>query len=196
VFRSLLQRIVSRIFHTDSKSKKLDPLHSFGRWELSVRTFLCIEEASNCSSLHPSGRFSRTFGRHSVFDQLWDFVPKHRYGKTIATVRTMWTPVLTSSSIRQVVHSKSRRSEVSPHGSDTRASYMEIECIRSTVQTTYPMFRTHQGLIWKLRATKVQPSGRQGNTVRTRLNSGKNLCAVVRSDALCLPSRRYLGILS
>jgi hypothetical protein len=33
-------------------------------------------EASNCSTLHPSGRFSSTSERHSVFDQLWDFFPK------------------------------------------------------------------------------------------------------------------------
>jgi hypothetical protein len=92
----------------------------------TTRTFrpdlpLC-REASNCSSLHPSGCFSSTFGRHSVFDQLWDFFPKHRYGKIVATVRTMWSPVQTRSFIRQVSHSKSRRPDASLHGLDARAS--------------------------------------------------------------------------
>jgi hypothetical protein len=94
---------------------------------------LC-QEASNCSSLHPSERFSSMYGRHSVFDQLWDFFPKHRYGKIAATVRTTWIPVRTYSSIRRVAHSKFRRSDDSL------------------------MVRTHKLLIWKLRASD-QPSG-------------------------------------
>jgi hypothetical protein len=135
----------------------------------TMRTFrpdlhLCLE-ALNCSSLHPSGRFSSTSERHSVFDQLWDFVPKHRYGKTAATVRTMWIPIRTPSSIRQVVHSKFKCLDSSLHGPDARATYMEIACIRSTVRRIIPMVRTCEALIWKLRAAKVQPSGRQGNTV-------------------------------
>jgi hypothetical protein len=89
---------------------------------------LC-QEASNNSSLHPSRRFSNTSGRHSVFDQLWDFFPKHRYGKIAATIRTMWIPVLTRSSIRQIAHSKFRRPNISLHGPNTRATYMEIACI-------------------------------------------------------------------
>jgi hypothetical protein len=46
----------------------------------------------------------------------------------------------------------------------------------------------------------VRPSGRQDNTVRTWLKSGKNFCeiwkadhTVVRPDALCLPSGWGLG---
>jgi hypothetical protein len=67
----------------------------------TTRTFhpdlpLC-REASKDSSLHPSRRFSSMSEHHSVFDQLWDFFSKQRYGKTTATVRT-------HSSIRQVVH--------------------------------------------------------------------------------------------
>jgi hypothetical protein len=96
----------------------------------TTRTFhpdlpLC-QEASNCSSLHPSGRFSSTSGRHSVFDQLWDFFPKHRYGKIAAIVRMMWIPVRTRSSIRQVAHSKSRRLDASLHGPDARATYVSL----------------------------------------------------------------------
>jgi hypothetical protein len=56
----------------------------------TTRTFrpdrpLC-REASKCSSLHPSEHFSSTFGLHSVFDQLWDFLPKQGYRKIAATV--------------------------------------------------------------------------------------------------------------
>jgi hypothetical protein len=128
-----------------------------------MRTFrldlpLC-REASNWSSLHLSGRLSSTSGRHSVFDQLWDFFPKHRYGKTAATVRTMCVCVWMSSSIRQVMHLKSRRPNVSLPGPEAQASYMEITCIRSIVQTTAIMVQTHQALIWKLHAAKVRLSG-------------------------------------
>jgi len=130
----------------------------------TTRTFrpdlpLC-REVSNCSSLHPSGRFSSTSRRHSVFDQPWDFFPKHRYGKTAATIQTMWIPVRMSSFIRQVVHSKSKRPDVSLQGPDARASYMEILCIRSTIRMIDVMVRTRQALIWKLRAAKVLPSRR------------------------------------
>jgi hypothetical protein len=123
----------------------------------TMRTFhldlpLC-REASNCFSLHLSRR-------RPVFDHLWDFFSKHRYGKTTATVWMMCVPIQTSSFIRQVVHSKSRRPDVSLHGSDVKASYMEIACIRSTVQTTNVMIWTRQVLIWKLRLAKVQPSER------------------------------------
>jgi hypothetical protein len=136
----------------------------------------------NCSSLHPSGHFSSTSGCHLVFDQLWDFFPKHRYGKTAATFRTMWIPVRTRSSIRQVEHSKFRRPGNSPHGLDARATHMKIACIRSTVRTTCSLVWTRKALIWKLRVAKVRPSGRQGNTVRTRLNSGKNFCEIWKVD--------------
>jgi hypothetical protein len=116
-----------------------------------TRTFrpdlpLC-QEAPNYSGLRPSGRFSSTFGLHLVFDQLWDFFPKHGHGKTAATVQMIRIPVWTRSFVRQVVYSKSRRPDVSLHGSDARASCMEIVCIRSTVRMTDAMIRTHQALI-------------------------------------------------
>jgi hypothetical protein len=126
---------------------------------LTTRTFhldlpLC-REASNCSNLHPSGRFSSTSGRLSVFDKLQDFLPKHSYGKIAATVRTKWIPIRTCSSIRQVSHSKFRWLDVSPLGPDVRASDMEIVCIRSTVRTTIPLVRTREVLVWKLLAAEV-----------------------------------------
>jgi hypothetical protein len=127
-----------------------------------TRTFhlnlpLC-QEASNCSKLHPSGRLSNMSGRCLVFDQLWDFFLKHRYEKTTTTVRTMCVPILMISFIRQVMHTKFNRPDDILHSSDGQASYMEIACINSTVQTTAFMVRTLQALIWKLRAVKVQPS--------------------------------------
>jgi len=95
-----------------------------------------------------------------VFNQLWDFLPKHRYGKTDATVRTMCVPVWTRSFIRQVVHSKFNHPDDCLHGLHAQASYMEIVFIRSTFQTIAVMVQTRQALIWKLRAAKVQSSGR------------------------------------
>jgi hypothetical protein len=59
----------------------------------------------------------------------------------------MWIPIRTLSSIRQVVHSKSRHLDVNLHGSDAQATYMEIACIRSTVRTTIPMAQTLEALI-------------------------------------------------
>jgi hypothetical protein len=125
----------------------------------TTRTFrpdlpLC-REASNCSSLDPSGRFSSTFGRHSVFDQLRDLFPKHINGKFTATVQTMWNPVQTRSFIRQVLHSKSKRPDASLHGLDARSSDMEIVCIRSTIRMTIPLVRTCEACIWKLLAAEV-----------------------------------------
>jgi hypothetical protein len=83
------------------KAISLVPLQPFGRHVISsrrstvqassvrtMRTFLpdlpLCQEASNCSSLHPFGRLSSMSGCHPVFDQLWDFFPKHRYGKAAA----------------------------------------------------------------------------------------------------------------
>jgi hypothetical protein len=95
------------------------------------------QEASNCSSLHPSERFSSTSGRLSVFDKLQDFFPKHRYGKIAAAVRMTWIPVQTRLSISQVSQFKSRRSDAIQYGLDARASDMEITCSgHATVRTT------------------------------------------------------------
>jgi len=155
-----------------------------------MRTFgpdlpLC-REASNCSSLHPSRRFSSTFGWHSVFDQLWYFFPKHKYRKIAAIVRTR-------SSIRQVLHLKFRRPDASLHGPNVRATYMEIACIWSTVQTTIPLVRTRKALIWKLCAAEVQPSGWQGNTIRTWLKIRKNFSKILESRSHSCPSGRLMS---
>jgi hypothetical protein len=90
---------------------------------------------------------------------------RHSYGKTAATVRTM-------SSIRQerayqvqpsgrqpswsgrssfiygnCVH-QFNRPDVSLHGPDDQASYMEIACTSSTVRTLAFKVRTLQALLW------------------------------------------------
>jgi hypothetical protein len=163
-------------------------------WSVRMtRTFrpdlpLC-QEASNCSNLHPSGHFSSTSGWHLVFDKLWDFFPKHRYGKIAATIRMMWIPVRMCSSIRQVSHSKSRRLDASLHGSDAWATDMENAYFWSTVRMTIPLVRTRKTLIWKFRVAKAQPSGRQGNTVRTRLKSGKNFSEIFGKSIVQLSVR-------
>jgi hypothetical protein len=82
-----------------------------------------------------------------VFDQLWDFFPKHRYGKTATTVRMMCVPVRTLSFIRKVVHSTFNCPDFSLHGPNAQVSYMEIACIRVTVRTSSFMVRTLQALI-------------------------------------------------
>jgi hypothetical protein len=46
-------------------------------------------EVSNCSRLHPFGHLSNVSGHSSMFDKKSDFLLRHRYGKTAATVRTL-----------------------------------------------------------------------------------------------------------
>jgi hypothetical protein len=65
---------------------------------------------------------------------------RHSYGKTAATVRKMF-------SIRQDVHTKFNRPDVSLHGPDDQASYREIACTSSTVRTSPFRVRTLQSLI-------------------------------------------------
>jgi hypothetical protein len=113
-----------------------------------------------------------------VFDKLQDFFPKHNYGKIVATIRTTWIPVRTRLSIRQVSQFKSRRLDDCPHGPDARTSDMEIACIRSTVLTTILLVQTREALVWKLLATEVQPSERQGITVQTRFKTKKNFSKI------------------
>jgi hypothetical protein len=84
---------------------------------------------------------------------------RHIYGKTAATVQTMCDLVRTMSSIRQDVHTKFNRPDVSLHGPDDQASFIEIACTSSTVRTSAFRVWTLQALLWKLRAAEVQPSG-------------------------------------
>jgi hypothetical protein len=135
---------------------------------------LC-REASNCSSLHTSKRFSFLSEQPSMFDQASRFLSKYRYGKIAATVRMMWIPVWTRSSIRQVSQFKSRCQDDSQHGPDARASDTEIDCIRLTARMPILLVRTRGASIWKLLAADVRPSERKCLTVRTRLSNRKDL---------------------
>jgi hypothetical protein len=217
IFRSLLiQSYGSRRFCTNSKSEKSDPLHSsrrrdilFGRSTVQAssvrmtRTF-CLDlplcrEALNCSKLHPFGCLSNTSGAVQCSFSYRIFFPKHRYGKTAATIQTMCVPVRTRSFIRQVVHSKFNCLDNSLHGPDTQASYMEIACIRSTVRTTAVMVRTRQALIWKLRAAKVQPFGcgliqeRISTKLESRWSGQMMLWTVGRPDGISRRPDSYKG---
>jgi hypothetical protein len=74
------------------------------------------------------------------------------------------------------------------------ASYLYGNCvIWSTVWTTIPLVRTRETLIWKLRAAEVRPSGRQGNTVRTRLKTRKNFSEILESRLHSCPSGRLMS---
>jgi hypothetical protein len=81
----------------------------------------------------------------------------------LASVRTRF-------SLRQVCNSNSTVQTPVCHGPDARESNMEITCIKSTIL----MVRTREAFIWKLLAADVQPSGRQGNTVRMRVSNRKD----------------------
>jgi len=135
---------------------------------------LC-REASNSSSLHLSGRFSSPSGRLSVFDQASDFLSKIKYGKIAATIRTTWIPVRTHYFLRQVHNLNSTVRTPAYHGPDALMTDMEIACSRSPVRTVILLVRMCEACIRKLLAADVRPSGRQGNTVRTRLSNKKDL---------------------
>jgi hypothetical protein len=115
---------------------------SFEQFKVSsVRTLFRVREDPSVLA-HPSGRRGYTVRTpFSVWQEL-RFLPQDTVmGKTAATVRTMCDPVRTMSSIRQVVHFKFNRPDVSLHGLDDQASNMEITCTSSTV-------RTLQALLW------------------------------------------------
>jgi hypothetical protein len=153
--------------------KTLREIHQSVTSIKTMRTFRpdvhqCLE-ASNCLRLHPSGRNGKSSGcfqssRRSQCSSAsvrttWLYRPdsiqcltsigvsasRHNYGKTDPTVQTMCDPVWTMSSIRQVVHTKFNRPDVSFHGLGDQASYMEIACTSSTVRTS--AFR-----VWMLKA--------------------------------------------
>jgi len=78
--------------------------------------------------LHSSGRLSHTSRRLSVFDKLKDFFPKHRHGKTAATVRTTWLFCPDA-----ILDKASRAEDVQPSGHQTlccghSSLNMEIAC--------------------------------------------------------------------
>jgi hypothetical protein len=120
---------------------------------------LC-REASNCSSLHPSGRFSSPSGRLSVFNQASGFLSKTQIWKDCynrpddvdsrpdALIHKASIAIQIQTSGRQstwsgrasnrygnCVHQISRLDD-HPSGQDPRSFYMEINCSeRETVRT-------------------------------------------------------------
>jgi len=82
---------------------------------------------------------------------------RHSYGKMVATVRTMCDPVRTMFYIRQDVHTKFNRPDVSLHGPDDQASYMEIACTSSTVRTS--AFRVPDAPKYNRPDARATPSG-------------------------------------
>jgi hypothetical protein len=88
----------------------------------------------------------------------------------------------------ELIHKASRAFKIKTSGRRPSWSghasyiYMEIACIKKIVQTLAFMVRTREALIWKLRAAGVRSSGRQGNTFRMRLISGKNFCKFWKAD--------------
>jgi hypothetical protein len=186
----------SRRFCTIYKSENSVPCQPSGRCvilservELSIRTFLSVEKlrtAPACihqdiSATRPDDSQCSAIFRISFQNTVM--------GRSLQPSGQRWIPVRTLSSIRQVSHSKSRRPDASQHGPDTRASDMEIVCIRSTVRMTIPLVRTREALVWKLLAAKVRLSGRQNTTVRTRLKTGKNFSKIFRKSIVQLSIR-------
>jgi hypothetical protein len=75
-------------------------------------------------------------------------VSRHSYGKTAATVQTMYDPVRTMSSIRQERAYQIQSSGRQPLWSSNKASNMEITCTSSTVRTSAFRVRTLQAVLW------------------------------------------------
>jgi hypothetical protein len=120
-FRAFIFRVM-KILHI-FQVREIGSLTSI--WTLSCQSIIHPDykcrEASNCSWLYPSGCLSNTAGRLSVFNKEKDFVPKHRYGKTTAIARTMCVPIQMLSLIRQVMHTKFNRPNVTLHGPNAQA---------------------------------------------------------------------------
>jgi hypothetical protein len=142
----------------------------------------CLE-ASNSSRLHPSGRSGKSSWRSSEFEKFqcssesvwrtWLYRPnaiqcltsirvsasRHSYGKTAATVRTMF-------SIRQDVHTKFNcldvsfiygscvhqfnRPDISLQGPDAPSLIMVIMCSWNATIRTLGQHRPDTTLLWKL----------------------------------------------
>jgi len=140
-----------------------NPQHPSERQELSIRTPIRLNpsrrngKSSGCSSefkkIQCSSESVRTtwLNRLNVIQCLTSIrvsVSRHSYEKTDATFRTMCDPVRTMSSIRQVVHTKFNHPDVSLHGTEDQASYMEIACTSSTVRTSAFRVWTLKALLW------------------------------------------------
>jgi len=162
---------------------------------------------------HPSGRCGFPSGPSSVsrsFELL-----------QLASVRTIQQPVRTILSVRSsfeisfrtqiwedccnrpddvvshpnaLIHKASIAIQIQKsrqHGSNARASDMEIACIRSAVRTTVPLVLTREAFILKLFAADVRPFGRQCLTIRTRLSKRKIFSEIFGRTVVCPDSAQF-----
>jgi hypothetical protein len=180
--------------------------HPSGRRELTVWTFLYVKKLRTAlACIRPDVSAARPDAIQCSI-KLWDFFPKHRYGKIAATVQTMWILVRTRSSIRQVAHSKFRRPDDGLHGPVVWTRELHIWKLRASDQPS------ERHILWSGRAKSwygncvqemcdrpddwATPSGHGSNRKRISCEFWKADRTVVRSDASCLLSELRLGISS
>jgi hypothetical protein len=142
-------------------------------WLYRPNAIQCLTSIRVSASRHSYGKTAATVWTSFNVWQALGFLPQNivmrrrlqpsgrcdPHPDDVVPVRTMCDPVRTMSSIRQVVHTKFNCPNVSLHGPDDQASYMEIACTSSTVRTLAFRVWTLKALIWKLRAAKVKLSG-------------------------------------
>jgi hypothetical protein len=80
------------------------------------------------------------FGRHLLFDQLWDFFPKIQIWED----RCKRSDDVDSHTDALIYKASSA---FRLHGPDGQAIYMEIACIRSTIRRIIPLVRMDEALI-------------------------------------------------
>jgi hypothetical protein len=113
---------------------QLSEPHPSGRRELSVQTFLYVENLRTVPTcIRPN--FSTTRPDDFNIRQVERFLSK-----------------------TQIWEDSCNRLDDVCSLLDAQASYMEIACISSTIRTSAFMVWTLKALIWKLRVAKVQPS--------------------------------------
>jgi hypothetical protein len=94
--------MLKRRFCENSNSVKLDPKIS-SEWPRHTSRRPSVSRRFESSRLHPSGHHGNTSGRSSEFDKESNFLHKHIYGKTAASVRTTWQHRSDVTLIRQDV---------------------------------------------------------------------------------------------
>jgi hypothetical protein len=124
-------------FFSDGPVKRLDAHQSTTSvqtmWQYCPDAHQC-PEVLNSSRLHSSGRHGNTSGRSSKFDKKLDFLLKHKYRKTVASI---WT---TRKHRPDAILDKAKRVE-------------ELQPSRRQGNTVWT-----RSFLWKLRAAEVQPS--------------------------------------
>jgi hypothetical protein len=131
-------------------------------WRIQISQFNSHLSERNGKSSERSSEFEKIQRSSASVRTMWQYRPdaiqcltsirvsasRHSYGKMAETFRTMCDPVRKMSSIRQVVHTKFNRLDISLHGMIDQASYMEIACTSSTVRTSVFRVRMLKALLW------------------------------------------------